>query len=71
MGGGQSLNFGLANLNTSAWLGGFSSAPNTDQPKQLVMDAAAARTQLKLLEVAGGEKAQMNGSPEPRARREP
>jgi enterochelin esterase-like enzyme len=27
MGGGQSLNFGLANLNTFAWVGGFSSAP--------------------------------------------
>ncbi len=29
MGGGQSLNFGLANLDTFAWVGGFSSAPNT------------------------------------------
>src|SRR5881227_3341053 len=29
MGGGQSLNFGLANLDTFAWIGGFSSAPNT------------------------------------------
>ena len=29
MGGGQSLNIGLANLDTFAWVGGFSSAPNT------------------------------------------
>ena len=29
MGGGQSLNFGLAHLDTFAWVGGFSSAPNT------------------------------------------
>ena len=29
MGGGQSLNFGLSNLDTFAWVGGFSSAPNT------------------------------------------
>ena len=29
MGGGQSLNFGLGNLDTFAWVGGFSSAPNT------------------------------------------
>ena len=56
MGGGQSLNFGLANLNTFAWVGGFSSAPNTAQPAQLVPDAAAARKQLKLLWVACGDK---------------
>ena len=29
MGGGQTLNFGLAHLDTFAWVGGFSSAPNT------------------------------------------
>ncbi len=29
MGGGQSLNFGLGNLDKFAWVGGFSSAPNT------------------------------------------
>ncbi len=56
MGGGQSLNFGLANLNTFAWVGGFSSAPNTAQPAQLVSDAAAARKQLKLLWVSCGDK---------------
>ena len=56
MGGGQSLNFGLANLNTFAWVGGFSSAPNTAPPAQLVADAAAARTQLKLLWVSCGDK---------------
>ena len=32
MGGGQSLNFGLAHLDTFAWVGGFSSAPNTSRP---------------------------------------
>ena len=56
MGGGQSLNFGLANLNTFAWVGGFSSAPNTSQPAQLVPDAAAATKQLKLLWVSCGDK---------------
>ena len=56
MGGGQSLNFGLANLNTFAWVGGFSSAPNTAQPAQLVPDPAAARKQLKLLWVSCGDK---------------
>jgi len=32
MGGGQSLNFGLGNLDQFAWIGGFSSAPNTKPP---------------------------------------
>ena len=56
MGGGQSLNFGLANLNAFAWVGGFSSAPNTSQPAQLVPDPAAVRTQLKLLWVSCGDQ---------------
>jgi len=55
MGGGQSLNFGLANLDTFAWVGGFSSAPNTAQPAQLVKDPAAARQKLKLLWVSCGD----------------
>ena len=56
MGGGQSLNFGLANLDTFASVGGFSSAPNTSQPAQLVKDAGAARQKLKLLWVSCGDK---------------
>jgi enterochelin esterase-like enzyme len=56
MGGGQSLNFGLGNLDTFAWVGGFSSAPNTMPPAQLVRDAAAARQKLKLLWVSCGDQ---------------
>ena len=56
MGGGQSLNFGLANLDTFAWVGGFSSAPNTMPPAQLVRDPAAARQKLKLLWVSCGDQ---------------
>ena len=56
MGGGQSLNFGLGNLDTFAWVGGFSSAPNTMPPAQLVHDAAAARQKLKLLWVSCGDQ---------------
>lgn len=56
MGGGQSLNFGLGNLDTFAWVGGFSSAPNTSPPAQLVPDPAAARQQLKLLWVSCGDQ---------------
>ena len=56
MGGGQSLNFGLANLDTFAWVGGFSSAPNTAPPAQLVPNPAAATQKLKLLWVSCGDQ---------------
>lgn len=54
MGGGQSLNFGLAHLDRFAWVGGFSSAPNTKAPAALVPDPAAARASLKLLWLSCG-----------------
>jgi enterochelin esterase-like enzyme len=56
MGGGQSLNFGLTHLDTFAWVGGFSSAPNTYPPEQLVPDPAAAIHQLKLLWLSCGNQ---------------
>jgi enterochelin esterase-like enzyme len=56
MGGGQSLNFGLTHLDTFAWIGGFSSAPNTKRPTDLVPDPASAREQLKLLWLSCGNK---------------
>lgn len=56
MGGGQSLNFGLGNLDTFAWVGGFSSAPNTKPAAELVTDADKAKSQLKLLYVSCGNK---------------
>ncbi len=56
MGGGQSLNFGLANLDTFAWVGGFSSAPNTKKPDQLVPNPEEAVKKLKLLWVSCGDK---------------
>jgi enterochelin esterase-like enzyme len=55
MGGGQSLNFGLAHTDTFAWIGGFSSAPNTKPPKELLSDAAGAKN-LKLLYLSCGNK---------------
>ena len=55
MGGGQALNIGLANLDTFAWVGGFSSAPNTRQPTDLIKDHAEAAKKLKLLYVACGD----------------
>ena len=56
MGGGQSLNFGLAHLDTFAWVGGFSSAPNTKPAAELVPDPASAKEKLKLLWIACGKK---------------
>ena len=56
MGGGQSLNFGLAHLDTFAWIGGFSCAPNTKMPEELVPDPAKANEMIKLLWISGGDK---------------
>jgi enterochelin esterase-like enzyme len=56
MGGGQSLNFGLAHLDTFAWVGAFSAAPNTKPAAELVPDPSGAREQLKLLWLACGKK---------------
>lgn len=56
MGGGQALNFGLTHLDTFAWIGGFSSAPNTKPAAELVPDPAAATEQLKLLWLSCGNK---------------
>jgi enterochelin esterase-like enzyme len=56
MGGGQSLNFGLSNLSKFAWVGGFSSAPNTKQPEELLPNPEEARKQLKLLWISCGDK---------------
>jgi enterochelin esterase-like enzyme len=56
MGGGQSLNFGLGHLDTFAYVGGFSSAPNTKPAAQLIADPEAAKKQLKLLYLSCGNK---------------
>jgi len=56
MGGGQSLNFGLGNLDKFAWVGGFSSAPNTKKPEELVPDPEKTKEQLKLLWISCGDK---------------
>ncbi len=55
MGGGQSLNFGLGNLNTFAWVGGFSSAPNTKLPELLVPNPTEATAKLKMLWISCGD----------------
>jgi enterochelin esterase-like enzyme len=54
MGGGQSLNFGLGNLDKFAWIGGFSSAPNTKIPEELVPDPDETKKKIKLLWISCG-----------------
>ena len=56
MGGGQSLNFGLGHLDTFAWIGAFSAAPNTKMPEELVPDPTAAARRLKLLWISCGDR---------------
>jgi len=56
MGGGQSLNFGLAHLETFAWVGGFSSAPNTKEPELLIPNPGEAVKKLKLLWISCGDQ---------------
>jgi enterochelin esterase-like enzyme len=56
MGGGQTLNFGLGNLDTFAWVGAFSSAPNTNPASELVPNPDDAVKKLKLLWVSCGDQ---------------
>lgn len=56
MGGGQSLNFGLGHLDTFAWVGGFSSAPNTKPAAELVPDPEQTAGQLRLLYLSCGDR---------------
>jgi enterochelin esterase-like enzyme len=56
MGGGQGLNFGLNNIDKFAWVGGFSSAPNLQQPDVLVPKIQKAKDRLSLLWIGCGDK---------------
>lgn len=54
MGGGQTLNFGLGNIDKFAWVGGFSSAPNTKEPQKILPNPKKA-LDLKLLWISCGD----------------
>jgi enterochelin esterase-like enzyme len=56
MGGGQALNFGLANPDVFAYVGGFSSAPNTLPPAELAPDPAAIAEAFDVLWVSCGDE---------------
>ena len=63
MGGGQSLNIGLGNMDKFAYVGGFSSAPNTGRPQQLIPDPEKTKKENKLLwMVCGGADGLMSNS---------
>lgn len=55
MGGGQSLNYGLQNLDTFAWVGGFSSAPNTRPPAVLFQNYQDAANKPRMLYISCGD----------------
>jgi len=56
MGGGQGLNFGINNIDKFAWVGGFSSAPNLQQPDALLPKIQQAKDKLSLLWIGCGDK---------------
>ncbi|HSW39169.1 MAG TPA: alpha/beta hydrolase-fold protein [Acidobacteriota bacterium] len=56
MGGGQALNFGINNIDKFAWVGGFSSAPNLEQPGVLIPKIQNAKDKLSLLWIGFGDK---------------
>lgn len=56
MGGGQALNFGLGHPDTFGWIGGFSPAPNTRPPAELLPDPKAAHEQIALLYLSCGNR---------------
>ena len=56
MGGGQGLNFGINNIDKFAWVGGFSSAPNLQQPGVLIPKIQHAKDKLSLLWIGCGDK---------------
>ncbi len=56
MGGGQTLNIGLVHPETFAWVGGFSSAPDTRQPPSALVPDPSVPKQLKLIWLACGNK---------------
>jgi enterochelin esterase-like enzyme len=56
MGGGQGLNFGINNIDKFAWVSGFSSAPNLQQPNVLIPKIQQAKDKLSLLWIGCGDK---------------
>jgi len=56
MGGGQTLNIGLVHPETFAWVGGFSSAPDTRMPPASLVPDPSVPKQLKLIWLGCGNR---------------
>ena len=56
MGGGQTLNIGLVHPETFAWVGGFSSAPDTRMPPTALVPDPSVPKQLKLVWLGCGNR---------------
>ncbi len=56
MGGGQTLNIGLTHLDSFAWLGAFSAAPNAKSPAELIPEPSAVGEKLELFYLSCGNK---------------
>jgi enterochelin esterase-like enzyme len=54
MGGGQTFNFGFANVDVFHYIGPYSSAPNTGQPAQIIKDLAKVKSDVKFIFIACG-----------------
>jgi enterochelin esterase-like enzyme len=54
MGGGQALNFGLAHLDTFAWVGAFSPAPNTKAAASLIPNLSEDTAKISALWISCG-----------------
>ncbi len=54
MGGGQTFNFGFANIDKFAYIGPFSAAPNTKQPNQVIKDVEAVKEDVKFIFISCG-----------------
>ncbi len=55
MGGGQAFNFGLTHLDKFLWVGGFSAAPNTKSPEQILPKPGDAKKVMKLCWISCGD----------------
>lgn len=54
MGGGQTFNFGFGHIEKFAYIGPFSAAPNTKQPKDVIKDINKVKSDVKLIFIACG-----------------
>jgi enterochelin esterase-like enzyme len=61
MGGGQTLNIGLVHPDTFAWVGGFSSAPDTRQPPSALVPDPSVPKRLKLIWLGCGNRDNLIG----------